>query len=401
MCPGHSSKKAKFFCVNCSGLICSACFINHKLHEVVELEAYLSSSLDAVYRQAQETETYLSNRHAEASQVSALANQSIAKATEELEAAYKQTLEELNRDFKAGMEAIRTANEFNQANSEQEVKPCAEMLVRLAEVSKGVLGLKHSYSQPAERFEQLQRMKHTLASAEEGWRDKLQLRLGSFQKVDRPASCLGRLAWNPLLHSLAAKPRPAPPVSRPVGFSPTLPAPPVREPAGFSPSLWSQEPRLAKDPAVVEPVRSASFKPSGRGRSSVAESVMSDFADSVKNSCSISSIESSVQEAIRDGRSFFSGIFGSRSQDQMTQSSEEVKQRSDRQASRPNRVKWSFMTNFYFYKAFPPEENIVIEAAYQQGRPSVDIRNHLIDFNLMEMINKRTGRRKGVRREVS
>jgi hypothetical protein len=93
--------------MNCSGLICSACFISHKLHEVIALEAYLSSSLDTVYRHAHETELYLSNRQAEVIAASTQAIQSIAKATEELEAAYKQTLEELNRDFKAGMEAIK------------------------------------------------------------------------------------------------------------------------------------------------------------------------------------------------------------------------------------------------------------------------------------------------------
>jgi hypothetical protein len=59
------------------------------------------------------------------------------------------------------------------------------------------------------------------------------------------------------------------------------------------------------------------------------------------------------------------------------------------------------MTNFYFYKAFTPEEYTVIEAAYQQGRTSADLRNHLIDFNLMEIINKKTGKRRWVRREVT
>jgi hypothetical protein len=353
MCPQHPSKKAKFFCDNCLSPICSACFIGHKAHEVLELEAYISKSLDTVYRRGSEIEHCLTTRQTELVAISDRANQSYSASINELEAAYQALLEEVGKEYQSTMQTLRTQSERTRVIFETMLKLTQENLVKASEATRSALEIRHSYSKPAEHMEQLRHLKQFVSSVVEG-PEQLDYALCTLQ-ADRQHSYLGRLDIDVLSFNLAAFPR------EQVLETPQRPEDSVLSSSSIEPGYG----------------RFSEALPEGRDRHSLADS----------------NISVPVHRGRRGGRV---AVIRRRRDDEVQPppQPEEGKQISAFPSG--SQARWSYLTNSNNYKAYNAEDNRAIEQAYQQGLATVDVRQYVVDLRQMQQVNRRSHKARGI-----
>jgi hypothetical protein len=196
MCPKHP-KKAKFICHCCDCPVCSACFIQHKAHEIQEIELYLSKSLDSMYRRATEMEEGLNTQRSNLVSITSEVSKNHASAVAELEAVYREALEEIGREFLVNIETLRICNEENRENTEQALRANQTQLSAISDVSRTALILRHSYTTQAQLFEKLRQFDSVLNSAE-AEKGKLEYCLSTLEKPEKVLSYLGKLHWDQL-----------------------------------------------------------------------------------------------------------------------------------------------------------------------------------------------------------
>lgn len=117
-CKLHS-KKAKFFCVNCSYFFCTYCFESHKTHQIDSLEAHLNKKIDKLLIKVIQEKTSLDSALAGVAGVINSVEEDWKLAKRQLEARYAEVGSSSNEEFNERnlqLEAVRLENSKTTAD---------------------------------------------------------------------------------------------------------------------------------------------------------------------------------------------------------------------------------------------------------------------------------------------
>jgi hypothetical protein len=313
---------------------------------MTDLDTYLGKSFDSIYRRAREIQYNLNTKQAKLTAISELLALNLSSSREELDGAYKRSLEELTKEYAALSDNLRTHSERSREAVEEKLKTSQEMLAQVSELARNSLELRHSYAYSAEFLGKINQHSQKLdrAEAKEG---RLDYSLSTFKGLE-PAAHLGQFNWSQLSLELDA----------------------------------AHAEELQIGTAQIEEAKQA--QPD-------LTVLLGDFS---KTSCH----DVEEEERLMRSGSIEDPELLAAKQSEQVQMNLRAKRVLGRQ--RPSTAIWSYSVAYNRFKDYSFSDNRDIEEAYQSKRPYMELKQHSIDFGLMQQINHATKKvRKVQRRE--
>mmetsp|Transcript_27377 Transcript_27377/g.49281 ORF Transcript_27377/g.49281 Transcript_27377/m.49281 type:complete len:454 (+) Transcript_27377:468-1829(+) len=368
-CPQHPSKKGKFYCISCRSVICSDCFINHKAHEMHDIDGYLGNSLDTIYQKAKNIEHVLATRQTELASILDKTVENVYKLEEELKSTYEAIRSKLDAEYERARDLLQQTFHKNKADFEGMLAENSSLIEEVAHTSKKAIDLRHSYNKQGEQFEIVEQMKQALGKVE-GVRTHIDFDICAFYKARESDVSLGRLERSTFNFDLTP-----------------MPGLVIREQRS-SPAVQGFENRRPEASRTVPDRQASSDWPNSSQRESLPEKP--------------SSFRSSLAESVADLRQRSSEIFyrgRGRIVKNVRKQAEDFKNSFPEQQAAPGiRPLWSFLTNANNFKTYRPDDAQIIEEAYQQGVSSLSLGKYDIDLQTMVQINKKTKKARKIRR---